>query len=472
LARFEQDAIGKDLRAGLGKLDTMMDVFKFSVTGLWPAFHARNAYSNVAQNFISIGAAALNPLMYVKALAVMHGGDATWEVPRVIRPVARAGQKTLQQIPTETVTPLRRYTGEELRLLANQQGILKDFQQLSELRGKASFIRKAPFRWFGAAGAEIENTSRMMLFMKHLQDGATPSQAEALVKKFLFDYESLSKVERQLLSRMIPFYIWNKKNLALTSEQLAKNPGRYANMVKLARPGDRGPEQEALSDYLRGDIKVKINREGGTTFVTGIDLPMNSALDLIYTGDVVETMRRNVGMLGPALKIMIEVPTKTDLFTGRSLEERQYLRGFGRVVDSFPKEIQDFLEYRKSKTKDGKDIYTINGLKAYILVRSYAFSRFYSTFDRLLKEDQTFMSGMLDLVVGLRTKEVEFSEQDERIINNQIRRYQEYLHRKGELREKPIFFKPRKAKEEEEEAPGPASSKTGDPFLDALGIEE
>lgn len=55
--------------------DHSLNFFKGSVTVLFPAFHGRNAVSNVMQNFLDIGVQAFNPVVHKKATAILKGAD-------------------------------------------------------------------------------------------------------------------------------------------------------------------------------------------------------------------------------------------------------------------------------------------------------------------------------------------------------------------------------------------------------------
>ena len=49
-------------------------------------------------------------------------------------------------------------------------------------------------------------------------------QAAIHVKKHLFDYDNLSKFEKEFMRRGIPFYTWTRKNLALQLQTLSTKP--------------------------------------------------------------------------------------------------------------------------------------------------------------------------------------------------------------------------------------------------------
>jgi len=427
----------KEVGELIKKYDAVNDLFKIGVTLYHPAFHVRNGYSNVATNFVAIGLAALNPASYIEAARVMAGGlDGTLH------------------------TPFRRYTFSELRHMMVSFGIDKDFTQLAEL----SRSGRDPGNWRGvmtgrsgpkitqkaiggvaALGGVIENGARGMLFMNYLKQGKSPEMAATLVKKFLFDYEQMSKFEQQVMSRLFPFYKWTKKNLSLTMRELVHQPGKYATMFKLGREGDSGPEADALPYYMRGNLKLKLQQgPGRATFITGLDLPAHSALNTIFNGNVLDTMRQNMGMLAPAIKTLAEVPLKRDFFSGRDLNQRANVNALGQVFSYMPRPVQDWMELSKSLNEQtGEWDYSMNGTKAYLLMRSYAHSRFLNEFDKL-STDTTELPGFTTwLVTGLQGKEIDLSMDQKKILRQRIRRLEDRLIQRGVLRQSRQTYEPK-----------------------------
>lgn len=289
-------------------------------------------------------------------------------------------------------------------------------------------------------GSAIENDSRLMLFMKHLEDGAPPEQAAKMVKRFLFDYEAISPIERQVISRIIPFWIWRKKNLALTVQEMARTPGRYAAQAKMFyNPAESGPDPNSLPDYLRGSLKIKIQREPKARFITGIDLPVNSALDIVFNDSVERTLAGNVSSIHPVLKSIVELSSGRDLFTGRDLYEPVRLGGLGQAIAKMPKPVQEWMEFRKEEGPDGKPTYYASGVKTYLLFRGWAQARMLSTYDRVLRYDSSLKAAMLDIVVGLRTKETDLLEDQERVIRARVGRLEKELYRKGKMKKIELY---------------------------------
>jgi hypothetical protein len=450
IVRLDQNILNtKPVGLLLKTFDLVNDMFKVGVTIPFPAFHFRNHYSNVAQSFVAAGLAALNPLRY-------------WTAARLL--LGREGTLTVQG---------RRFTFDEVRKLMVHYGIAKDFDEIFELKsGQMSALRKVmgargplmpaakrvitgkgdftdvvtlPLKAASATGGSVENMSRVLLFVKHLQDGYGPTEAAARVKKFLFDYQQLSPFERNIMTRLFPFYKWTKKNMALTLEELARQPGKYSAMFKAGRPADMGPEADALPWYLKGSMKVKLTKGyGQATFITGIDLPAHSAIDTIFNGSVKESMGQMAGMLAPAIKTPLEWWTHHEFFSGRDLRERQRIDGLMQIVKRMPPEIHDWLEVAtRENPTTGELEYTMNGTKAYLLFRSWAHSRFLNTWNQTVRADPKEQVNAVELMTGFDTHEVDLSTDQKKILRRRIKLLEQRLIERGVLNEKPGAYQPR-----------------------------
>ena len=398
----------KEVKGILAAFDFIQDWFKTSATVMFPAFHFRNTYSNVAQNFAALGLRAFNPATMFRTAAIMGGAEGTFS------------------------TPLRKYTYEEIRTLFERYGLETRGQQLAERVAKTNIILDNVLT--GAArgfGSRIENSAKLMSFVAHLEEGLTPTQAALRVQKFLFDYDALSPWERDVFRRLIPFYTWTSKNLRLYADVIKHNPGRVAAMLKLADE-DKGPERDMLPEYLRGDFKLKLRNEGKLIYVTGLDLPASQAVETAFGSSGRNAFNQWLSMLTPALKMWIELGMGRETFTGRSLEERQQLGDFlGGVMEKLPQPIQNWLELRKQVDERGEPWYNMNGTKAYLLFKSYVLSRIFSSVRGL--EDDNFKQWVIDNLTGMELREFDLSDAQEKILRNRLKQWERELTKRGVL---------------------------------------
>jgi hypothetical protein len=91
-------------------------------------------------------------------------------------------------------------------------------------------------------GTTIEDFSRALYMYDGLLQGLSPSEAQASVNRFLFDYGKSSKADRAL-GLLYPFIKYNTRNMALQLSAVWTNPKVYAYYNLLAKELNRGEEK-------------------------------------------------------------------------------------------------------------------------------------------------------------------------------------------------------------------------------------
>jgi hypothetical protein len=402
----------KEVGQLLKTFDIGQDIFKTWITSVFPAFHIRNAMSNLATTFTDIGLAAFNPRRVTQVAAIMLGQDGTL--------LSEGG---------------RRYTHAEIRNLFERYGLGTPETALADTVGrhfKKNILVENPATKVGRkVGQKVEDNAKLLNFVTHLERGLDPATAAERVHGTLFDYEQLAPFERDVLRRLFPFYTWTSKNLRLVAKQIVQHPGRVKAQLAL-NDQDRGPEREMLPNYLRGDFKLKLRNDGKLTYVTGLDLPITSAIEQVFGSSGHTAVQQNLAAINPFLKTAVEVGFRRNLWTGRSLDERQALGTMGsNVIKRLPPQIQNYLEFREEMTPEGP-AYEMNGLKAYLLFKSYFLARIFSTDVKHASNDEK--SFLVDFFTGVDLKEYDLSEAQGRILRNRVREMEEELVRRGVMK--------------------------------------
>lgn len=391
--------------------DAINNTFKTWVTVLFPSFHFRNvAMSNVANSFLDLGFSAFDPRMLRHSAAILTG---------------EAGEFATRQGA--------RYSYDEIRELARQHNIYQTGAGFAELTGKRPLMERGPGAVARKVGATFESEARLRLFLSHLRRGSDPMQAAARVKSALFDYQNLSRFEKDFLKRGIPFVTFQRKNLPYQLRKLRETPGRQAAIVKPFR--GRESEDREMTSWEAEGFKLRLNRDGKTLKVmNGIDLPIRS-LDNLWRGSLDRTAATWVGQLSPFIKPLFEIPAGKNLFTGREFT-RQESATAGRVIEHIaPQVVKDFLGYEKKVDAAGRPTYTFDGQKFYILVQSWVLSRLVSTSDRQFRsiaESPQSARVLLDVLTGLRYKEMDLDAEQKRMIDERFRYLQKRLAQEPE----------------------------------------
>jgi len=410
----------KEFGKFLKGFDWLNNNFKWGVYTLWPASAARDGYSNLFLSGLRIGAAAINPARHRDAVLLMAGRGLT-------REFAGSG-----------------YTLGQLRDLSKTFGVWVPGQVFVEQTGR--FKLGGARRALTEKRAGIENEARILLWLEEIRRGADPRKAADTVGEFLFNYGEVSRVERELFRRVMPFYTFTRKNVELQWKQLRRNPGMQINQVKPFR--GRNDENESMVKFESEAMKLRLDRDGKTvTMLTGIDLPLRN-LDTIFRGSARSTARGLAGMITPLNKTtLLEFPAGKELFTDRDMTRTQS-GAVGRAIEkfNFPQPIKNWIGYKKEVDDAGRPRYTFDGQRFNLLFRSWMFSRLVSTSDRHFREysdDPNWSRAFLDFTTGLRVKDLNLDDQQKRRVQFRIKQLEQSLSRRGQLVEYKKRFRPK-----------------------------
>ncbi len=196
---FNDDELNLLLRG----YDKALNFFKGSVTVMFPAFHGRNAISNVWQNFLDIGIQAINPSKHKEAVSIMTKADGF----------------LITELGTKISYAEIRKLAKAKQVLTNRVTMVDIDRRLAE----SPFKRNTPFEIGRKLGRAIENEARMVNFITNLRRGFDVDDAAQRVKDFIMDYDNLSLFEKNVMRRFLPFYCVSEDTDILTDRGWKKN---------------------------------------------------------------------------------------------------------------------------------------------------------------------------------------------------------------------------------------------------------
>ena len=187
----------------------------------------------------------------------------------------------------------------------------------------------------------LDNGSRMTLFIHYLEDGYRPAEAAALVKKYMgnFIQETLTPFERNIMTRVFPFYRWTRYNLPLTFDQILFSPQSRYKLAGLRRlhEGAFEPEQERdvggrvrnwVPSYLEevGGIHVGYDKKTGEEKFMALEgyIPAADIGNWLGGYDVAKWA---LSQLTPPLQAGIEIGVKHGIFGGNKFEGQREMFG-------------------------------------------------------------------------------------------------------------------------------------------------
>ena len=350
--------------------------YKTALTVGFPAYHARNALSNVALNFM---AGVQNPNSYVKAMRLQNAARKTNRIMKKkgVDFLTAAKEISWPKIKTASGVMDGQHfyrAMDESNLLGQVSGHfakeeMKPFVNIAGSKFSKKAGRKTrPYDFLYSVGQTVENNARLAHVVEKAQ-GLGLDDAVRSSKKALFDYGDLSEFEKNVLrDRVYLFYTFSRKNIAAQSRYLLSEPAKMAIFAK-ATGGTPGADKRAdTPKYMRERMDMPTpfeDEEGRTINVRGLGLPMEEAFGPISAPGsglfdrASRFVSRQMSRTVPYLKTPIELATKKNLFFDEDI------RNTGEfVAQSLPTSRITNTVSRLGSDRQGKITDVLTGVKA------------------------------------------------------------------------------------------------------------
>lgn len=193
-------------------------------------------------------------------------------------------------------------------------------------------------RWWAET---TEDSFRFSHFISELQKGATPEDAMASVARHFYDYGDLSKFEKNVARRLIPFYTFTRKNLAANLYYLANNRGYLKVPQVLANNVNSITEDEktainlsrldnAKNKWLADQGAFRLPWAGGQRIATMEGFLPQTDIQQVLPGQLAE---KAISGLSPILKTPYAVLKNYDSFKKKPIytpaKPRDFFFGIG-----------------------------------------------------------------------------------------------------------------------------------------------
>lgn len=444
--------IGTDEGAGvfLRMYDKIQNLFKRSVTVWWPAFLSRNTINNVYVNMI---AGNNNPANWGKALDVFRYGKAL----EAGKDVTKWGNKKIGDKTVKEMWELARQNKVYRAGFIEQDSLAKTAKGLLDKPKKVfqPFVKYQKI--MGDLNEASEVVSRMSLFIDGINKGMLPTEASVRVKKFLFNYDELTNIEKNAFKRVIPFYTFMSNNIKLHVDMLLKDPQimRYITKTTNAFGTDTEDFPDWTGEYMGVDLS-KLPFVGDSFsgdkdnkwFSPGAGLS-TEAMNTYFGRTPKETLMNLVQSSSPLIKVpLYEVPSGMSSFKGTPIEDDTN----GSSYRLAPKAIKEFMEYREEKFTgdDGKEVTIsyVNPWKKYwlntVMGRSISTGR---DTGELFEGGSLNSQELLPILLGIRTYQFNIPEERERKRRAAEQRTIKELQVRGLARKYTQYYIPRSEEE-------------------------
>lgn len=404
--------------------DQLSSLFKRSVTGLFAPFHVRNFASGIIQNYEVLGPVALNPKLI------------------------NAGQKFAYELAKGT----KKLTGQTLEVSGKPTSLNKVYQAFKDRFGGATFYTNdfldavdagkklasaapiiskeavketaktfglgqnaVPFKIARTIGQYIEHQQKATAYLGALSQGKSVKEALNLAEQAGFDYRALTRFESQIMRRIIPFYSFTRKNIALQLQTLGHSPQRINQIFSIIRNLGASPsdeEKQNLPNFISQalSIKIGISKNGLDQYIANFGTPIEAFANLFDDKQILRT----ISMMNPLLKVPVEIGIGKDSFRQKDLKDVYTATEY----QDAPQIIKDLLmihEVEKpiSKMVGGK-LVKVGTRKEYIadperllIARSLPTSRGVTYLDTMFNSKLDSFAKYLKLITGVRPYEVD-----------------------------------------------------------------
>jgi len=288
MSRFQQPEFVRGVNKFLGSYTGFFKAYALST----PGFVVRNVMTNT----FSLYAAGAETKNLMKGLGLYRGWQDALK--------AGTAKTFVDSLPEE-----------EARLFnlaisaADATGYGRSGEAFANWNPKRATLANNKYtRFFRKYNETAEGSSRFMLAYDSAVQGYDMNMAAARVKRYLFDYVDVGRVDESLRG-IVPFWFWMSRNLPMQTINRFANPRPYLLYTHLMQNLGQDSEDDVVPKWLRESGGVKL---GGDTYLN-LDLGFNKMNEQLA---MIADPKRLLGYVNPGLRVPLEVLGNTHLNTG------------------------------------------------------------------------------------------------------------------------------------------------------------
>lgn len=297
----------------------------------------------------------------------------------------------------------------------------------------------------------LENSRRAGYFVDRLKRGFGMFEAALDTKRVMFDFSELSTFERTVLRRAIPFYSWLRNNVKLHVTEMLRHPGTIMTQERIRgalRISPRGvAAMEAVPEWVRGRGYIPLGRDPMTNeekLLTGLGTAYEDMAELLnFEGGFKHWVRQQVWRANPMLKIGATVPT---MLAGRPydferLEPMNWPKATTDMVRHLPESAKKMMGVHKRTSRWGQSYYVIHPYWDWFFRNTLV--RGYTSFKSLSRPDRPAWEGLLRYGTGFGITRYRPEEQVGRERRRKAQAKAEALQRRGDIGMGQYLYRPR-----------------------------
>lgn len=338
-------------------IDPFNRLWQASVTRMFPSFHFRNFLAGMVQNKVA-GGFSFRSLSDAHNLIQGKETSSLLKIPHfkgMTEPQARAELSRL--IFSENLIDKSQGLGLDAaegtmlnREMAGQipgqrphsisQNLDKWRPRFRDAEGNLTFQEINPlnvdqfvgYQWGTDTGSYIEGLNRVTPFIEYMRKGMSPKEAARRVRASQFDYKDLTKTEKALFRRIIPFWTFSKNQAKFTFDELSQRPGGLLSQLGIRAPNEAREQGQPMPEYLSQTAAIGLGRlpGGADRYLTGLGMSHEDPLSFLSVRggvpDVSDTISELLSRTSPLVKFPIEYATGESFFQrgplgGRELQD-------------------------------------------------------------------------------------------------------------------------------------------------------
>lgn len=218
--------------------------------------------------------------------------------------------------------------------------------------------------WLGDLSEDLDDMTRLAVFKRGLDNGMAPDDAANLAYTVMIDYTDLTRFERRVMKRVMPFYVFTARNLPIQVRRNLARPGKLATMEKVrqALAQESGLPADWTTGRSEGDQErfpvptPGIKFEGRQNFQF-LRLPfedLSRPLQVIQGGEGVRRgIERYMGDVAPFLKGPIELEMNKRFDFDRPIEIQGAPPEAGVLLRAFGAGKGEYVDRRTGKKYEG-----------------------------------------------------------------------------------------------------------------------
>lgn len=311
------------------KYDDILGIWKGYATFVNLGFHGRNFMSNLWQLHLLMGPDAINPKYHKLAVDVIRGKEGEITLFNGVKMSYKDVFDLMRRhgvYGTGWFSADIQEAGDFTKLLKFMQQRDKSLAKLVNPLHQENLL----FQTGKYIGGWVENEARAVAFIHQLMQSGNASFAASMAKKHLFDYTEITDFDKSM-KRVMPFWTWLKKNVALQAENIIKQPAKYGNIERFRQNLERqspGVDERWLPKYFPElyAIRTPLKTKQGSPLYLNPNMPFQDFNRLFDPTDWLSS-------LAP-WKAAVELMVNKNFFTMRDIQNYR-----GEVVEA------DWLDY-------------------------------------------------------------------------------------------------------------------------------